>query len=224
MSTLITNIVFDNFSFQNIWTAFLWTGVIPRIITWHTTWFVNSLAHWLGDTVYGSQHTARNHILTGLLTLGEGYHNYHHEFPFDYRNGVRWYEYDPTKWFIAMMSFFGLAYDLKRSDENSVKKGKYVVDQEKLEVRKLEIEWPKKHKVQIDKEDYLGNEKLIAMNGNVYNVSNFMETHPGGSKMLKMVVGKEVDYVEEMFKKYNQHSQSAKNLMEMMKIGELVSC
>ncbi|CAG8793251.1 12266_t:CDS:2, partial [Cetraspora pellucida] len=35
--------------------------------------------------------------LGGLLY---GYHNYHHEFPKDYRNGYRLFDYDPSKWVI----------------------------------------------------------------------------------------------------------------------------
>lgn len=33
--------------------------------------------------------------------MGEGYHNFHHQFPMDYRNAIKWYQFDPTKWFIA---------------------------------------------------------------------------------------------------------------------------
>ncbi len=35
-----------------------------------------------------------------LFTFGEGYHNYHHEFQHDYRNGVKPWQWDPTKWAI----------------------------------------------------------------------------------------------------------------------------
>jgi stearoyl-CoA desaturase (delta-9 desaturase) len=87
------------------------------------TFCVNSFAHWLGDQPYDNKHTPRNHIFTALLTLGEGYHNFHHrvllfsfyltlflaymsllppflEFPQDFRNAIKFWQYDPTKWFI----------------------------------------------------------------------------------------------------------------------------
>ena len=57
------------------------------------------------------------------MTFGEGYHNFHHEFPIDYRNGVRWYAIDPSKGTIWFCSQIGLAYDLKRCPGNVSKPG-----------------------------------------------------------------------------------------------------
>ena len=53
-----------------------------------------------------------------IFTFGEGYHNYHHEFQHDYRNGVKPWQFDPTKWTVWTLSKIGLAKDLRRvSDE-----------------------------------------------------------------------------------------------------------
>jgi cytochrome b involved in lipid metabolism len=49
-----------------------------------------------------------------LITLGEGYHNYHHIFPRDCRNGPQWYNVDPSKWLIYVRSKLGLAEGLVR--------------------------------------------------------------------------------------------------------------
>jgi len=49
-----------------------------------------------------------------LFTLGEGYHNYHHEFQHDYRNGVKPWQWDPTKWLIWVLSKLGLTSGLRR--------------------------------------------------------------------------------------------------------------
>ena len=65
-------------------------GVARLVFVHHSTFFVNSLAHYAGDALFTDGHTARNSFITALLTLGEGYHNFHHEFPSDYRNGVMW--------------------------------------------------------------------------------------------------------------------------------------
>jgi stearoyl-CoA desaturase (Delta-9 desaturase) len=55
------------------------------------------------------------------VTLGEGYHNYHHEFQYDYRNGVKPWQFDPSKWLIWTLSKFGLARKLRRvSDEKII--------------------------------------------------------------------------------------------------------
>lgn len=53
-------------------------------------------------------------MITALVTLGEGYHNFHHEFPSDYRNAIDWYQYDPTKWSIWIWKQMGLAFNLKQ--------------------------------------------------------------------------------------------------------------
>ncbi|KJK63891.1 GMC oxidoreductase [Aspergillus parasiticus SU-1] len=59
---------------------------------------IRSLAHWLGDQPFDASKSSRDHFLTALFALGEGYHNFYHKFPSDYRNATKWYQYDPTKW------------------------------------------------------------------------------------------------------------------------------
>ncbi|BGO93176.1 hypothetical protein NBRC10512_007573 [Rhodotorula toruloides] len=66
-------------------------------------------------------------FLTALATIGEGYHNFHHEFPSDYRNALRWWQYDPTKLFIWTMSKLGLASQLRTFPDNEIKKGQYAI-------------------------------------------------------------------------------------------------
>jgi stearoyl-CoA desaturase (delta-9 desaturase) len=78
-----------------------------------STFCVNSLAHWLGEAPFDDKHTPRDHLITALVTIGEGYHNFHHQFPMDYRNAIKWYQYDPTKWFIWGCKQIGLASHLK---------------------------------------------------------------------------------------------------------------
>jgi stearoyl-CoA desaturase (delta-9 desaturase) len=80
----------------------------------HLTWSINSLAHCWGARTFSREQTAVDNYLLALVTVGEGYHNYHHTFPSDYRNGVRWYHVDPTKWTIWTLSKLGLAHGLKR--------------------------------------------------------------------------------------------------------------
>jgi len=88
-----------------------------------STFCVNSLAHWLGETPFDDKHSPRDHFLTALVTIGEGYHNFHHQFPMDYRNAIVWYQYDPTKWFIYGMYKLGFASQLKSFPANEVKSG-----------------------------------------------------------------------------------------------------
>lgn len=93
----------------------LFAGLVRVVLVHHVTFCINSFAHRVGRQPWSEGFTARDNGLLSVLTLGEGYHNYHHSFPADYRNGVRWYHADPTKWFIWVLSRLGLAFNLRRS-------------------------------------------------------------------------------------------------------------
>lgn len=93
--------------------AFLFIWWVRLFGLHHTTWCINSLAHYSGTQMYSREHSAVDNYLICLLTYGEGYHNYHHTFAYDYRNGIKWYHFDPTKWFIWTLYKLGLASDLK---------------------------------------------------------------------------------------------------------------
>jgi stearoyl-CoA desaturase (delta-9 desaturase) len=92
----------------------LLAGVLRLVVSHHATFFINSLAHMWGAQPYTDGNTARDNWVVALLTYGEGYHNFHHLLPHDYRNGVRWWQWDPSKWFIYAAQWFGLASNLKR--------------------------------------------------------------------------------------------------------------
>jgi stearoyl-CoA desaturase (delta-9 desaturase) len=68
-----------------------------------------------------------------LITNGEGYHNFHHRFASDYRNGVRWYQWDPTKWSIAIMSWCGLARKLYRTPQHAILAAKVAAEHQRIE-------------------------------------------------------------------------------------------
>lgn len=91
----------------------LWGGFLRVVITHHTTFFVNSLAHYMGRRTFNARVSARDNWLLALVTFGEGYHSFHHRFPADFRNGVRWYHWDPAKWMIRGLRAVGLASDLR---------------------------------------------------------------------------------------------------------------
>jgi len=94
--------------------VFLLAGLLRLVVNHHFTFFINSLAHMWGSQPYTDENSARDNGALALITYGEGYHNFHHIFQNDYRNGVRWWQYDPSKWLIATLSGLGLASDLKR--------------------------------------------------------------------------------------------------------------
>ena len=92
----------------------LLVGLLRLVVNHHVTFFINSLAHYWGTRPYTQDNSARDNGLLAFLTYGEGYHNYHHIFQTDYRNGIRWWQWDPTKWMINLCSKVGLASNLNR--------------------------------------------------------------------------------------------------------------
>lgn len=95
-------------------------GVLRLVLSHHFTFFINSLAHVWGSQPYTDRNTARDNGILAFLTYGEGYHNYHHIFEADYRNGIRWYQFDPTKWLIWTGSKLGMTSRLKQAPEERI--------------------------------------------------------------------------------------------------------
>ena len=87
--------------------------VFRYITSLHSTWFVNSTAHMFGDRPYNELIDARENSWVSYGALGEGYHNYHHTFPFDYRTAEDGMKLNASKLFIDFMKFIGQAYDCK---------------------------------------------------------------------------------------------------------------
>ncbi|MGA8165463.1 MAG: acyl-CoA desaturase [Waddliaceae bacterium] len=106
----------------------------------HFTWFINSLAHTWGDKPFSDEQSAVNNYIISFLTFGEGYHNYHHTYANDYRNGVRWYHFDPTKWTIWLLSKMGLAHDLKKMDSFTIKK-RMVLEKKQVLLNQIKELW-----------------------------------------------------------------------------------
>ncbi|WOO41287.1 acyl-CoA desaturase [Rubellicoccus peritrichatus] len=100
--------------------GFLIVGVLRTVIVQHATFFINSACHYIGSQPYSSTHSARDSWLMAIFTFGEGYHNYHHEFQHDYRNGVKPWQIDPTKWTIWLLSKVGMTSDLRRVSEAKI--------------------------------------------------------------------------------------------------------
>lgn len=100
----------------------LLVGLLRLIVNHHVTFFINSLAHYWGSQPYTESNSARDNGFLAFLTYGEGYHNYHHIFQTDYRNGIRWWHWDPTKWMIALCSRVGLAKNLNRVSDFKIQR------------------------------------------------------------------------------------------------------
>ena len=201
-------------------------GVLRIFFVQQATFCVNSIAHWLGDQPFDDLHSPRDHFITAILTLGEGWHNYHHSFPSDYRNAIRWYQYDPTKWAICFWKLIGLAYDLKTFSSNEIEKSRFQQSQKKLDRMREKIDWgiPLEKLPVLSWDDYVdlcaSGRKLIAVAGVVHDVEHFIAQHPGGKSMIKAGIGK--DATAMMNGGVYDHSNAAHNLLSSMRMGVIL--
>ncbi|KAI5481749.1 hypothetical protein MNV49_000026 [Pseudohyphozyma bogoriensis] len=202
--------------------GFFFAGAARLVFVHHSTFCVNSLAHWLGEAPFDDKHTPRNHFITALVTVGEGYHNFHHEFPQDFRNAIKWYQYDPTKWFIFTCYKLGLASQLKVFPDNEIKKGQYAMKLKELAKESKTIEWPKdsNHLPVLTWDEFreaCKTRELIVIGGFIHDVSKFMDEHPGGRHFIKARLGK--DATTAFYGGVYDHSNGSNALLAMLRVG-----
>src|SRR6266581_174722 len=101
--------------------CFLLAGVGRTFFVLNSTFCINSICHLWGSQPHTKEDSSRDSWVVSLLTFGEGYHNYHHAHQRDYRNGPRWYNFDPSKWFIFWLSLTGLAWNLYRMQPERIR-------------------------------------------------------------------------------------------------------
>jgi stearoyl-CoA desaturase (delta-9 desaturase) len=111
----------------------LWAGLIRVVFVHHATFLINSAAHIWGRQPFSRGDSSRDSLWLAFFTYGEGYHNFHHKFPSDYRNGVRWYHWDPTKWLVRCSEWFGFTSNLHRVPD-------YLILRARMEVEALDAE------------------------------------------------------------------------------------
>lgn len=200
--------------------GFYFACCLRMTIAHQATFCVNSVAHYLGEASYDDVRSPRDHILTAILTHGEGYHNFHHEFPNDYRNAIKWYQYDPTKVFIWCCSLFGLVGELNRTGDDVIKKSALQMEQKKLDQKKSQIAWPKDDLPRMSPSQFskAAHERdLVICDGYVHDVEDFLQHHPGGSALIRMNLGKDIS--AQFNGTVYKHSNSARNVLNMMRIA-----
>ncbi|KIJ35025.1 hypothetical protein M422DRAFT_181218 [Sphaerobolus stellatus SS14] len=200
-------------------------GALRLTLAHHSIFAVNSLAHYLGETPYDDKLTPRDSLITAILTLGEGYHNFHHQFPTDYRSAFHWYQYDPTKWFITICTFLGFAKNLRVFPTNEIEKGALSMKLKELKAIQDRLHWPKgKDKLQVISWESFQEQskarKLILISGFIHDISTFMDQHPGGKELLGSSIGK--DMTAAFFGGIYSHSNAAHNLLAMKRVGILL--
>jgi stearoyl-CoA desaturase (Delta-9 desaturase) len=135
--------VITNFGFSfllgwlcgDFWGVVLLGGFLRLVVSHHFTFFINSLAHLWGNQPYSDRNTARDNGILAFLTFGEGYHNFHHAYGSDYRNGVRWWQWDPTKWLIQGLAAIKLAYNLKHVPDVIIQRARLQMQLRRIEAR-----------------------------------------------------------------------------------------
>ena len=205
--------------------GFLYAGILRSFFVNQATFCVNSLAHWIGEQPYDDRRSSRDHLITALITMGEGYHNFHHEFPSDYRNGIEWYQPDITKWGIKLCEQLGLAYDLKRFRQNEIGKSRLQQVFKKLNVERESLDWgPPLSKLPVMEWDEYHDKvtqghHLVLIGGVVHDVSKFIHEHPGGESMMRLALGKDATTL------FNGavylHSNAANNILATLRVAIL---
>jgi stearoyl-CoA desaturase (delta-9 desaturase) len=212
--------------------GFLIAGVASTVFIMQCTFCINSVAHYFGDQPYTDQKTSRDSGLVSLITFGEGYHNFHHEFPYDYRNGVNFYDFDPGKWVIRTLEYAGLVYKVKRFSPETIEKGRIQMDEKKLQQRKERLHWGAQPEtlpfMPMDEivrrcsphgKEPNEREHLLVIDGVVYDVLKFVDEHPGGKGFIKAYLGKDAT------KAFNggvyKHSVAAQNTLKMFAVARL---
>ncbi|WWC64975.1 uncharacterized protein I303_107589 [Kwoniella dejecticola CBS 10117] len=181
----------------------VWGGTIARLLIWHTTFCINSLAHWTGLQPYTEEVTARGNYILALLTSGEGNHNFHHAFPKDFRNGPHAADWDPTKWIIWMLhKYTSLVPSIAQTPDSAIRKARarvYMAQATRItdalpphEVVKPKEELPvwsraevrKRHGEYVKEDHIIRRRVLVLLEGCVVDVGGYLEDHPGGQDLL----------------------------------------
>lgn len=131
----------------DVWGGLLLIGVLRLVVSHHLTFCINSLAHMWGKQPYNDKNTAKDNPIVALLTFGEGYHNFHHAFQYDYRNAIKWWQFDPTKWLIKSLSWCGLAKNLKRIPEEKIAKAIATQQFNKTKSKVMKLSIPNKEEI-----------------------------------------------------------------------------
>ena len=118
LPTAIGGAVFG--SWEGALRGLIWGGAIRIMLSFQGTISVNSICHLLGNRPFGTSDLSRNNALIAFITLGEGWHNNHHAFPYSAQFGIHWWQYDFAWWTIAVMERLGLVWDVKRPTDKDL--------------------------------------------------------------------------------------------------------
>jgi len=203
---LITGLITGEYM-KGLWVC----GFARYMLTLHATWCVNSLAHLWGDRPYLPNILPRENLLVSILAAGEGWHNYHHAYPYDYRTSeYGLWQHNPTTFFIDGFASLGmvwgrLAHKMKKKGEDDILPN---INRNDFEVMSAQSAcW-------------------LLIDGYVYDVTTFIgqKLHPGGSKIISQYFGQDVSDIFHNGEstKQHKHTPAALNLLKTYCIGKFV--
>jgi len=102
---------------EEFWNAFFVAGGLRYCVVLHFTWLVNSAAHLHGDHPYDVISYPAENPFVSFASIGEGWHNWHHKYPFDYAAsefGIT-SQFNPSKLVIDFLAALGLVWGRKRA-------------------------------------------------------------------------------------------------------------
>jgi len=113
--------IFWNESYHN---AYFICAILRYCWTLNMTWLVNSAAHFWGRKPYDKYINPAENMSVVVGAIGEGFHNYHHTFPWDYSTSELGWRFNLTTIFINFFAWIGWAYDRKTVSPNLIRQRK----------------------------------------------------------------------------------------------------
>ncbi|KIY73482.1 hypothetical protein CYLTODRAFT_448812 [Cylindrobasidium torrendii FP15055 ss-10] len=170
--------------------AFVWAGLVSRLFIWHSTFLVNSLAHWDGLQPYSDEDTSRGNLILALLTGGEGSHNFHHTFPHDFRSGPSRFAWDPSKWIILALNRLGLVHSLRRARQVDMDNSIKYMDTKSVHghVQEPVPQWQGAEWTIQDIREELSmspSRCFVVLGDWVVDATSYLKEHPGGASLIR---------------------------------------
>lgn len=229
---VITSVLIPSAICGVFWNDYLgglvFSGLLRGAMMQHTLFSVNSLGHILGTRPFDDRKSMRNNWLFSFLTFGEGMNNFHHEFSADYRNGIHWYDFDPVKWHLFLMSKFGFVWNLYRSSNAAINQCLIQQQQKIIDRKRAKLNWgvPIEKLPTVSPEEFRRWAKeeapqraLVAVAGIIHDVTPFMNDHPGGLALIRSSIGK--DATSAFNGAVYDHTTAAHNLLATMRVAVL---
>ncbi|KAH9932048.1 uncharacterized protein BXZ73DRAFT_89995 [Epithele typhae] len=209
--------------------AFIYGGLVSRLLIWHCTFLVNSLAHWDGLQPYSDENTSKSNFVLALLTCGEGNHNFH-SFPHDYRSGPSPYDWDPSKWAIALLDSVGLASNLRRAKVKRCSPPESTCPVPAHEDGSSENRWTGDIWTKAELNEFVkanAQRCILHLGGYAVDVTDYVEEHQFGARATSPEVDTDVlnedthDANWAFFGGINKHSQAARRRMRRLRIAKV---